>query len=214
MKPNYFKIPIPHLIIEDFFTPRINKMILKEILKNKSNFKDASTGLGKTAHRTNTVAMYDDIYKKDRTRSVLLKNMKLKFTEDDFSILLTSMGYPFDSFGMTNRDETQVSRYGDKKNQRYGWHIDRFTLNPSRIITLVYYAFKKPQKFTGGEIELASNPIHKMEPLGKLDSKIYEVKNNMAVIFPATTLHRVHPTKSSNRFVHGRFSVNCWIGYN
>lgn len=213
MNPSYFTTPIKHLVIEDFFTKEANKKILNEMIEQKINYRPSKTGKGETNHRTNLHISYDHVFKDHREESVLLNTMQSLYVDTDFNILLSSMGYPFDHFSTQTINETQVSRYGGKKGESYEWHTDRFAPNDERIITIVYYCFNEPKKFTGGQIELASNIVWKEQPVGELDSKIYEIKNNMAIIFPSINLHRVHTTKSSDNFEDGRFSMNNWIGF-
>lgn len=213
MIPKFFTTPIKHLVIEDFLTEEVNQKILNEMIEQKVNYRLAETGKGVIDERTNYNLSYDHIFKDHRDESVLLNTMQELYRNVDFNILLSSMGYPFDHFSTQTINETQVSRYGGEKGEHYNWHIDRYAPNHERIITIVYYCFNEPKKFTGGQLELASNIMWKEQPIGKLDSKIYEIKNNMVVIFPSINMHRVHTTKSSDNFEDGRFSMNNWIGF-
>ncbi len=213
MNPQYFTIPIKHLVIEDFLTEEVNKKVLNEMIEQKVNYRPARTGKVIDDKRTNSSVSYDHVFKDNRDDSVLLNAMQGLYRDSGFNILLSSMGYPFDHFSTQTINETQISRYGGEEGEHYGWHIDRFAPNNERIITIVYYCFNEPKKFTGGQIELASNVSWKDNPVGELDSKVYEIKNNMAVIFPSINLHRVHPTKSPDSFEDGRFSANIWVGF-
>jgi Rps23 Pro-64 3,4-dihydroxylase Tpa1-like proline 4-hydroxylase len=77
-----------------------------------------------------------------------------------------------------------------------------------RVMTVVYYFYKEPKAFTGGQLRLyglgsdANSPgPREIEPL--LDR---------AVLFPAWFPHEVLPVDSSSHaFADGRFAISCWV---
>jgi hypothetical protein len=83
---------------------------------------------------------------------------------------------------------------------------DRLT-NP-RVITVVYYFYKEPRAFTGGQLclyglgaDAAGSPRQEVEP--RLDR---------AVFFPSWFPHEVLPVHSgSDLFADGRFAITCWV---
>ena len=205
------------LVINDFLSKEDNEAVLNEAIQNEKFYVDAEigNGLDKT-FRNNKVAFYDEIYQVDRTKSKLLSILNNKFDRDNpdtsFREILSSCPDPIDKFVFTNRDQNHVSRYGGDKSM-YKWHIDRFE-NVNRVVTLVYYFFKEPKMFTGGELQVTNSPIVNGQTIEE-NPLIHtiEPKNNMAVIFSSTVPHRVLNTKSSDKFDEGRFSLNCWIGF-
>jgi SM-20-related protein len=206
--------PYFHLVINNFFPTQINKRILKEAISLEGKFTQATTGNSniKPDYRSNKVCYYDEMYSTDRSKSMLLTQLESKFVQDgQFRGLLSTSPPPIGDFLMTNKHETQVSRYGEK--EYYEWHVDRFA-NMDRHLTLIYYFFEEPQKFTGGELEITDSPAHD-EILFEKSPNIKTIipKNNMAIIIGADKLHRVLPVKSPKEFGLGRFSVNCWIGF-
>lgn len=199
--------------IDNLFDKKINKSILDEIINNKNNFNESTiTGTysktDKLKIRSNTVAYYDVLYNNKRNSSVLLNSLDSLFSNGDFKSMLESSKFPYYKFPETNYHETQVSRYGNK-GQKYEWHSDRI-LGDTRMITLVYYAFKEPKKFKGGILELSKLPVYNKKPFGEVLKFI--PKNNSAIIFPSYMAHRVDSTSSTKKFEDGRFSINCWIG--
>lgn len=214
MKVEVYRDPIFHLVLKDFFPDKINKQIMNEAIVNKKKFNDGIIGKGLDKNfRSNKTAYYDIIYITDRSKSFLLSALDGKFSNNaEFRELLSTCPLPVGDFLMTTTHETQVSRYGDEK-QYYNWHQDRFA-NMKRHLTLVYYFFKEPKKWTGGEIVFTDSPAFEaklFEENPKIKTLIPE--NNMAVVFGANMLHRVEPTNSPKDFASGRFSVNCWIGF-
>ena len=200
------------IIIRDVFTEEENKEILAEAIKNKKDFQESVIGGGKNKKfRNNTVAYYDEIYSQDRSFSKLLTKIEDLFRTDQFKEVLASSPDPVNRFSMSNRHETQVSRYGDE-GQKYNYHVDAFADN-RRDLTLVYYFNEEPKKYSGGEISFTKSPIFNGKKMDKSQKEItIKPENNMAVIFGGKTPHFVHPTKSPKTFNKGRFSVNCWIG--
>lgn len=213
MKINVFFNPIFHIIIENFFDKKINKGILRETIENKKEFNPSRIGAGVTPKfRSNSVSYYDELYIDRRDESFLLTSLAEKFRSTSFKELLSTSPFPISDFTFTTYHETQVSRYGSKK-QKYNWHVDRLN-NLQRQLTLVYYFNSEPKKFTGGTIQITNSPVVDGKTVMKKPQiKSIVPKNNMAIIFSAITPHRVLDTTSSKKFADGRFSVNCWIGF-
>ena len=203
--------PVNIIKINNVFSDLENKAILEEIIYNKNKFTASEAGgVKNNKMRTNTVALYDDIYTGHREHSVLLGAVDNLFSSDKFIALLSSLPIPFRLFHETNTHETQVSRYSDT--QKYDWHVD--TRHPgTRILTLVYYVNSEPKKYSGGEIMFSNSPTYKGKLMEKNPDKILSTpENNTAYVFDSTTSHCVLPTVSSKDFKHSRFSANIWIG--
>ena len=205
--------PVKILIFEDLFSKEDNQKIYKEAISLENKFEDAVIGAGLIKDfRSNKICYYDTVYNDDRSKSVLLTTVDSLYKNNiEFRETITSFGYPFNFFDNTNTHETQVSNYG-RKDEEYKYHIDKMS-NSTRAITFVYYFFKEPKQFQGGEIEFTNSPIFDGTPVDKNERKIIlEPKNNMAVVFDATSAHHVHSTTSKD-FKSGRFSVNSCIGF-
>jgi Rps23 Pro-64 3,4-dihydroxylase Tpa1-like proline 4-hydroxylase len=203
--------PVFYLTVPRLFPSKINKAIIKEAQDNKKLFEESRIGGGHIPEfRSNTVAYYDTIYNNKRHTSPLLNAIDGLFKRKDIREVLSSS--PLNEFTLTNRHETQVSRYGNDE-QFYNWHIDRFE-DRSRAVTFVYYFNEEPKPYSGGELQFTNSPITDGKPIVK-DPNIVtiEPQNNLGVFFSSTTPHKVCPTISPNAFNRGRFSVNCWIGF-
>jgi Rps23 Pro-64 3,4-dihydroxylase Tpa1-like proline 4-hydroxylase len=206
--------PVKVIIIDDFFTDDINKKIIDEAFNNEGDFTNAGvTNKDKkySGIRTNTISYYDELYKNNRNKSILLTELDNKFKNQEFSEVLSSSPYPINRFNTTNSHETQVSRYGNNK-QKYDWHVDS-SGGVNRLITIVYYFNTTPKKYTGGNVMFSDSPLYN----GKLiidnpNTAEIEPINNRAVIFGSSIPHCVNETHSLNNFKDGRFSVNIWLG--
>lgn len=96
----------------------------------------------------------------------------------------------------------------------YTRHIDTCT-GPSRpesgdrVISCVYYFFRQPKSFSGGELRLY--PLRsKAEPApAAIDVAI---ENDTLVAFSSWMPHEVLPVSNpSTAFEDSRFSINCWV---
>jgi len=211
-----YRNPIYLIIIKNFFMKQVSQDILNEIEKDQDMFTEGSISTANRIDkriRSNIVYYPDTVYQKDRTQSVILTRIDEAIKHAYIHQLLSNAPSPICDLPMTNYSETQVSRYGD--DQKYDWHVD--TINSSRRwLSLVYYAFKEPREFEGGNICFTNgltydSKLVKQEPEPEILSILPE--NNMAAIFGARTAHMVMPTKAPKNFMSGRFSINCWIGY-
>lgn len=207
----------PLIVFDNLLSKEDNKKIIDEAYDNKNNFKSSIIGENKGRIndnlRTNLSVTYDMIYKNNRDKSSLLNILDNLFHDKDFLNMIISTPYPLCDFGMINKYETQVSRYGNN-NQKYKWHVDRF-MNHDRFISIIYYFHDEPRKFSGGDICFTDSPIYDGEMCDKTRKiESFEPINNRLVIFSSSTPHCVLPTSSNDKFEDGRFSMNCWIGIN
>ena len=212
MKVEVIRDPVFCLKIRDFFTESVNKAVMEEALANESKFETAFIFDGINEERRNNMFCgYDKIYDKRRDESALIGALHTKFTlNEEFADILLTSEFPLSEFKLTNVHETQVSRYGE--NQHYTYHKDRSD-KLGRLISIVYYFFKEPKTWTGGELCITNSLAYN----GKLIEENPNVKtiipeNNMAVIFGNQTLHCVLDTHAPEQFDQGRFSANIWLG--
>ena len=96
----------------------------------------------------------------------------------------------------------------------YARHIDTFTGKDrpergDRVISCVYYFFREPKAFTGGELRLHPLRTKSAPEPEKIDLTI---NNDMLIAFSSWLPHEVRRiSNASNEFADSRFSVNCWI---
>ncbi len=205
--------PILYLKLTDVFGKDINKNIYDEAVKCKDSFSEGTTlgQLGKK-YRDNLVLYYDTHYLNNRNKSPLLNNINKLFSDAELKSYTSSAGYPLSTFGTSNKHETQVSRYGN--DNFYTWHVDGGATPFARTVSFVYHFFKEPKKWTGGELQFTKSIIHDGKMVEDMPIATIIPENDTGYIFPAGTAHRVQPTDAPEKFEDGRFSVNCWIGYN
>jgi SM-20-related protein len=94
-------------------------------------------------------------------------------------------------------------------------HIDTITgygrtpEGHDRIISLVYYFFREPQAFTGGDLRLTPLPFMGGGMHRSIDLPVMQ---DRAIAFPSWLPHEVLPVVCpSVDFQDYRFAVNCWV---
>ena len=79
-----------------------------------------------------------------------------------------------------------------------------------RVVSGVYYFFREPKRFTGGELRL-----HAFLPAAgssRLDCVDIAPTQNSLVVFPSFAPHEVTKVSCpSRRFEDSRFALNCWF---
>jgi len=207
MNVQVLREPVYALQFRNFFPKKINELILLEAKHLKTNQGRTGKGIDKKV-RTNRVIYYDDLYRGRREQSILLNALYNKFNDQRFRDLLLSSPYPLSEFNNTNFHEAQVSNYD--KGQRYDWHIDG--AYNKRIISLVYWFFKEPKKFKGGQLGLSNSPVYNGKMIEKNGDVLeIEPENNMAIVFSGTSAHCVMSTSCKDK-EYSRYSANIWIG--
>lgn len=219
MKIDVVSDPVRAIVIDNFFGRERNREILDHIVSIKDAFKEATVGSmggGRVFKemRSNVVCYLDEAFAGRRQECPLLRYVDAGFRTSFVQEIVGSAQGPFSDFSGTNYHETQVSRYGDS-GQKYEWHVDRFGADRSRHITFVYYFYREPKSFQGGEICFSDGVIFNGRLMNPQTAKVVEFEpvNDRAVIFSATTPHMVKPTTSPPEFADGRFSANIWVGF-
>ena len=96
----------------------------------------------------------------------------------------------------------------------YTRHIDTFTgkdrpANGDRVISCVYYFFREPKGFTGGELRLHPLLTKTAPAPTTVDLPI---DNDTLIAFSSWLPHEVLLVSSPTReFANSRFSINCWV---
>ncbi len=225
-----FQKPVFHIVIDNCFGKKINRDIFEHITSLKDQFEIAKIGRNKKViekYRTNINCYIDLLYskngysvrdgrkdwqdhKKHRARSPLLRAIDTMIEAEWTKDMMDSAPFPLCKFRHANTWSAQISRYGNE-GQFYTWHTDNFE-DDRRFVTMVYYVHSIPKRFQGGELCL-TNGLHSQGKLiGQGEITELEPCNDRMLIFNSRTVHCVKPTRSSDKFREGRFSVNIWVG--
>jgi Rps23 Pro-64 3,4-dihydroxylase Tpa1-like proline 4-hydroxylase len=196
--------PVPVIIVDDFIGRAKAEQLFQYAVAHESGFLPSKVALG---HR----GIIDESRRVSKVnRDVdpvmpLLEPAVRKAVDDAIPKL-----------GLVNVDsyllEPELSWSGD--GGFFKMHADSLyqdRLATQRVMTVVYYFYKQPKAFTGGQLHLYglgadadSSPQHEIEP-----------RFDRAVFFPAWFPHQVQPVNcSSDAFADGRFAITCWVRKN
>jgi Rps23 Pro-64 3,4-dihydroxylase Tpa1-like proline 4-hydroxylase len=82
----------------------------------------------------------------------------------------------------------------------------------SRAVTFVYYFYREPKPFQGGELQLWGTRYDGDSPIAEGDPETISPAQNQVIFFPSDYLHEVRPVNSaSGEFADSRFTVNGWL---
>jgi Rps23 Pro-64 3,4-dihydroxylase Tpa1-like proline 4-hydroxylase len=204
MEFKYSENPIPHIIVENFYSEQELSDVWKE-LEFLTNERIMVSG-DKTAPaidnngnilKNNHGVFLDAFYISNRKASHILTYNR-KFWDKEFVEGIKQCNDIFKTISLTNQDSTLLSYYENSNN--YLLHNDQ------AIYTMLIHLYKEPKCFTGGELSLHGD--------GDLT---YELKNNRMILFPSFYNHSVsniimndHKKFSGN----GRYAISQFFGLN
>lgn len=82
----------------------------------------------------------------------------------------------------------------------------------ARQLTYVYYFYREPKAFTGGELKLYETELRGQSSNSCATHKTIEPRNNSIVFFNSRCRHEVLPVSCpSQDFADGRFTLNGWV---
>ena len=82
----------------------------------------------------------------------------------------------------------------------------------NRVLTFVYYFYREPKAFAGGELVLYDTKVENNTFVSAGTFKTVTPKNNAIVFFPSHYMHEVLTVNCpSQAFLDSRFTINGWI---
>jgi SM-20-related protein len=107
--------------------------------------------------------------------------------------------------------EAQLTAHND--GQFYKVHNDNGSHDTAtRELTYVYYFYREPKPFTGGELVIYDSAIQNNYYVQADTFKTVEPRNNSIVFFLSRYMHEVLPIHCpSQAFADSRFTINGWI---
>ena len=168
----------PYLMIDDFYSKKEQKLIWKELIFHKNNFKEdqrpAGQGVGRDENGksvSNSTRIYlDDIYGDKRQDSNIL-NFYKKIISPEVKEAYRHTTPSWRLFEITNHDRSQVSYYENEGD--YKEHFDKY------MHTCLIWFYKEPKRFTGGDLTFTQS------------KQTVECKHNRMILFPSYYLHAV-----------------------
>jgi Rps23 Pro-64 3,4-dihydroxylase Tpa1-like proline 4-hydroxylase len=191
---------LPVAIVDNFYTDLELKRIMNFCAMSNpySWFRDPNKNGGAKddngKDKKNSYALcVDDWYTPVGRKFCDLFIVNRKLWDKKFTDKLEKSHKLFSTIKAVNRDTTFLNYYEDKNS--YDFHTD------TAVFTVLTFFFKKPKKFSGGEL------------LIEKDIKI-DCENNRMVIFPSILDHKVETVNIKTKAkLHGRFSMTQFLNY-
>lgn len=184
--------------IKNFLTIEEKNRLLDYVLLQESAFLPTSTTTGDLDYRRSMILHSFPEFSK------LIVNRIQAILPDVFR----KLGLP--PFPVSEI-ETQLTSHND--GNYYKVHNDNGSPETAtREFTYVYYFYREPKPFSGGELIIYDSKIENNFYVKADSFKTVEPSNNSIVFFPSRYLHEVLPVSCpSKAFADSRFTINGWI---
>lgn len=187
-----------YLQIDGFLTREDKKRLLNYVFAEEAEFVPTNTSTDEVNYRRSSVLYaFPDFAEliRDRIQSIapdILRTLELS----PFSI---------------DRVESQLTAHND--GNYYKVHNDNGSSNTAtRELTYVYYFYREPQPFSGGELVIYDSKVENTYYVNANSFKTIEPRNNSVVFFLSRYMHEVLPVSCPSRsFQDSRFTINGWI---
>ncbi len=189
-----------HVVIDDFLGVDENADMIAYALRERARFESGTVQGKANPARRNSVFMNFT----EAAHSALLVNRLLVW----FPLITQAMG--LEAFPLKTV-ESQLTAGND--GDYYQSHLDADETGPQhRAIACVYYFFREPKGFSGGDLRLYDSLDHGGQRVRSDSFQTVEPVNNRLVVFTATTFHGLRPIRCpSKEFEDSRFAVPNWI---
>lgn len=184
--------------IDNFLTREEKKQLLDYVLQQESAFVSTSTSTGDLDYRRSMILhSFPDFSK-------LIVNRIQAILPDVFRKLNLS---PFPIAEI----ETQLTSHND--GNYYKVHNDNGSPDTAtREFTYVYYFYREPKPFSGGELVIYDSKIENNFYVKADSFRTVEPRNNSIVFFPSRYLHEVLLVSCPSKdFADSRFTINGWV---
>ena len=199
MEINYYKNPLPYIIVKDMYTSEELEGINAELdyYIKVNNFLDpwdsSSARDEKGRLLKNNLCIDLDTHYENRNNSIILKTNR-KLWDNDAIKNTADLHWALRVLLTATADYTLLSYY--EKSHFYKSHTDR------SHVTAVTWFMKDRSKFTGGDITF---PRYK---------HTVKIQNNMTIIFPSSVNHSVSEVNVDKEYIgkgYGRWAMSQFI---
>ena len=184
--------------IDEFLTREDQRRLLNYVFAEAAEFVPTNTSTDEVNYRRSSVLYFFPDFAeliRDRIQSVTSEVFR-KLDLLPFSI---------------SQIETQLTAHND--GNYYKVHNDNGSPETvTRELTYVYYFYREPKPFSGGELVIYDSKIENAYFVKADSFKTIEPRNNSIVFFLSRSMHEVLPVRCPSRsFHHSRFTLNGWI---
>ncbi|MDZ8052085.1 MAG: 2OG-Fe(II) oxygenase [Aulosira sp. ZfuVER01] len=187
-----------YLQIDNFLTLDEHQQLLNYVLEKEADFVSTSTSTNAMNYRQSLV-----LYSFPNFSELILKRIEAIVPD-----VITKLGLL--SFPLTYI-ESQLTAHND--GNYYKIHNDNGSPETVlRELTYVYYFYREPKHFFGGELLIYNSKISHNFYVNADSFKTVEPRNNSIVFFLSRYMHEVLPVICpSKAFADSRFTLNGWI---
>lgn len=183
---------------ENFLSPIDHAWLLEYVLQRQSDFVSTRTSTGAENYRESVV-----LYHFPEFADLVRKRIQALFPD-----IIATLGLP--DFAI-DQIEAQLTAHND--GNFYKVHNDNGSPDTAtRELTYVYYFYREPKAFSGGELVIYDSKIQNNYYVRADTYKQVEPRNNSIVFFMSRYMHEVLPIQCPSRaFADSRFTINGWI---
>ncbi|MEG4816883.1 2OG-Fe(II) oxygenase [Microcoleus sp. K5-D4] len=184
--------------IDNFLTPAEKNKLLKYVLAKESEFVSTSTSTNAEDYRRSMV-----LHSFPEFSELMVNRIKAILPD-----VLKSLNIPSFPLGEI---EAQLTMHND--NNFYKLHNDSGSPDTaSRFFTYVYYFYREPKGFSGGELQIYDSKIENNFYVADKTFRTVEPRNNSIVFFLSRYMHEVlRVSCPSKAFADSRFTINGWV---
>lgn len=184
--------------IDNFLTLKESRQLLEYVLQQESAFVPTSTSTNDLNYRRSMILHSFPKF------SEMMVNRIQAIVPD----IISKLGLP--PFAVSEI-EAQLTAHND--GNYYKIHNDNGSPETAnRELTYVYYFYREPKPFSGGELLIYDSKIENNFYVAAESFKTVEPRNNSIVFFLSRYLHEVLPVSCpSKAFADSRFTINGWV---
>ena len=184
--------------IDNFLTAAEKNKLIKYVLAKESEFVTTSTSTNAEDYRRSMVLHSFPEF------SELMVN-RIKAILPDVLRKLNIPSFPLGEI------EAQLTMHND--NNFYKLHNDSGSPETAtRFFTYVYYFYREPKGFSGGELQIYDSKIENNFYVADDTFRTVEPRNNSIVFFLSRYMHEVlRVSCPSKAFADSRFTINGWV---
>ena len=184
--------------LDDFLTAKEQRRLLEFVVKQEKNFVSTNTSTGDLEYRKSVV-----LHSFPEFADLILR--RIQTVLPDVFAKVEMMPFPISQI------EAQLTGHND--GNYYKIHNDNGSPDTaSREFTYVYYFYREPKAFSGGELRIYDSKIENNYYVQADTYHTIEPRNNSIVFFRSRYLHEVLPIACPSRqFADSRFTINGWI---
>jgi len=184
--------------IDNFLTAAEKNKLIKYVLAKESQFVTTSTSTNADDYRRSMV-----LHSFPEFSELMVNRIKAILPD-----VLRKLNIP--SFGL-GEIEAQLTMHND--NNFYKLHNDSGSPDTAtRFFTYVYYFYREPKGFSGGELQIYDSKIENNFYVADATFRTVEPRNNSIVFFLSRYMHEVlRVSCPSKAFADSRFTINGWV---